>query len=210
MESMTEIPCISATELVSGTFYAQVIGVHELDKRIVAPHSKRSIVGTYIGVHESSGNLIFSLNGNHIHLPIKEYELYYKESIFGVKVGVYDWMELKDKDHYHTKDVHYKSIYGVSSFVPMEPPTNLDQVVIHSGLIEGYSYKTCEGRRNHADGLYYADGPFQILGFYKGKQPYRTFDGGYAEIYRFEDREGRVFKHYLNPNGVSCFQQMNV
>lgn len=208
MDSQSE-NAVSPADLRPDTFYVYVIGVHGLDTFTVAPHSKKTIVGTYVGVHAPSGKLIFNLNGNHIHVPLKTYELYYKESIFGVKHAVHGWMEDSQKDLYRSQNLHYTSMRGVSAFVPVEPPANLGLVVIQRDLIQGYSYKACDGRRSHVDGLYYVDGTFKVLGVYKGKESYKTFQGGHSEVYMFEDREGRLFKHYLNPNGTSCFQQMN-
>jgi hypothetical protein len=208
MESQSE-NAVSPADLRPGTFYVHVIGVHGLDTFTVAPHSKKTIVGAYVGTHSPTGKLIFNLNGNNVHVPLKTYELYYKESIFGVKHAVHGWMEDSQKDLYHSENLHYTSMRGVSAFVPVEPPANLDLVVIQRDLIEGHSYKTCDGRRNHVDGLYYADGPFTVLGVYNGKESYNTFQGGHGEMYKFEDNTGRLFKYYLNLNGTSCFQQMN-
>ena len=210
MDSQPEI-AIPSTELVPGVFYTHVIGIRGLDNVwTVAPHAKKTYTGTYVGVHTPTNALIFSLNGNHLHISVKEYELYYKESIFGVKHVQHDWMELTQKDRHSREGLHYKSIYGASCFVPAEAPANLDLVVIHGDLLEGHSYKTCTGRRNLSDGLYYAEGGFKPLGVYRGKEACTTFDGGHGMVYMFEDREGRPFKHYLNQNGSSCFQQMDV
>jgi hypothetical protein len=216
------VPLVQAHALKVGVYYKHVVGYNVDGVWVSTPWGFPGYdgaydidvprwAGCYVGKEGDGGPLVFKLNTNTVHLQPTTYVAKYNAETKHVA-----WVK---NDHY-ARSVYYDpnvryfdNLEGSTCFLECPPPARESEIVIRGPLLKGHAYSTCIGIRvTHVgrwlDELYYRNSLLTYLGKYIGEERIGGGDGGRG-FYIFEGTDGLAFKHELNYEGTTCFQEVD-